>query len=116
MRALSQGKLVQLYTARAIKTCQGKLLEKNLFSVHTSKESYQGTCKGKLDFLCGLKRSNTTIEHLTARNQSSSTLGQKSDLVELAITSGFLREKVSFSLILRNYTGFLLNLIFGILK
>ena len=48
--ALSQGKLVQLYT-RAIKTCQGKLLEKNLFIVHTSKESYQGTCQGKLDRL-----------------------------------------------------------------
>ena len=49
---LSQGKLVQLYTARAIKTCQGKLLGKNLFIVHTSKESYKGTCKGKLDLLC----------------------------------------------------------------
>ena len=48
--ALSQGKLVQLYT-RAIKTCQGKLLEKNLFIEHTSKESYQGTCQGKLDRL-----------------------------------------------------------------
>ena len=34
--ALSQGKPVQLYT-RAIKTCQGKLLGKNLFVVHTSK-------------------------------------------------------------------------------
>ena len=34
--ALNQGKLVQLYT-RAIKTCQGKLLGKNLFVVHTSK-------------------------------------------------------------------------------
>ena len=49
---LSQGKLVQLYT-RAIKTCQGKLLEKNLFIVHTSKESYQGACQGKLCRLCG---------------------------------------------------------------
>ena len=50
--ALSQGKLVQLYT-RAIKTCQGKLLGKNLFIVHTSKESYQGTCEGKLGLLYG---------------------------------------------------------------
>ena len=37
----SQGKLVQLYT-RTITTCQGKLFERNLFIVHTSKESYQG--------------------------------------------------------------------------
>ena len=50
--ALSQGKLVQLYT-RAIKTCQGKLLEKNLFIVHTSRESWQETCQGKLGRLCG---------------------------------------------------------------
>ena len=43
---LSQGKLVQLYT-RAIKTCQGKLFGKNLFIVHTRKESYQGDLSRK---------------------------------------------------------------------
>ena len=100
---------------------QLKLVKENYWkktcsSYTRARKATKELVKENLIFCAGLKRSNPSIEHLTARNQSSSTLGQKSDLVELAITSGFLREKVSFSLILRNYTGFLLNLIFGILK
>ena len=51
--ALSQGKLVQLRTHEQLKLVKENCWGKNLFIVHTSKESCQGNCQGKLGRLCG---------------------------------------------------------------
>ena len=48
-------------THEQLKLVKENCWKKNLFIVHTSKESYQGTCQGKLGRLCGALESRDVL-------------------------------------------------------